>query len=71
MGKKGKKAKPFGKKGLKKGAKGGKKGAAVLTVGPPSIPAIPSFGLGAPAAATLGGAALLFGIPGINNGFLG
>ena len=71
MGKKGKKAKPFVKKGLKKVTKGGAKGAAALSIGPPSIPAIPSLGLGAPAAATLGGAALLFGIPGINNGFLG
>jgi len=66
-GKLGKKAKPFGKKGLKKGAKG----ATALTLGPPSIPAIPTLGLGAPAAATLGGGALLFGIPGINSGFLG
>jgi len=71
FGKKGKKASPFVKKGLKKGKKGGLKGATALTVGPPSIPAIPTLGLGAPAAATLGGGALLFGIPGINSGFLG
>jgi len=86
FGKKGKKAKPFVKKGkkgkkgklgkkakpfVKKGKKGGLKGATALTLGPPSIPAIPTLGLGAPAAATLGGGALLFGIPGINSGFLG